>query len=121
MNAINAYRKVTSSTLEEEVLSASPTKLILIVYDELIKTLKTLSYHPDNCQMSQHSINIIIELMSSLSDKDEDKLIVDHLKIIYETLLKFILLARLHNDMNYIQKCLNLIQPIHEAWNEYPK
>lgn len=117
MNAINAYRKVSNSSLEVEVLSASPTKLILMLYDELIKTLKSLSLQPNNDQQSQHSIDIVIELIGSLSDEDEYKSIADHLKTIYETLLKFILLARLHNDADYIHRCLDLIQPIHETWN----
>ena len=115
MKAINAYKSIEQSSLEEQVYSASPQKLILMLYNELIRSLKTLSLHPNDHKTAQHSVDIIIELIASLN---EDIEITKDLRIIYDILIQWILLARLHNDSIPIDKCLDLILPIYEAWDE---
>lgn len=105
---------------EMEILTSSPAKLILVLYDELIKCLN-LAKEEMSVKNIEESHNLLIksqriirELMCSLNLKAGE--IAVNLYRLYEYMHYRLVQANLEKDIQMVEEVIDLIKPLREAW-----
>ena len=122
-NNLSAYQDTINSSIEQEILTASPSKLVYLLYCGLSKHFKLLisSIESKNNSSENHhsskAIDIVIELRSSLIDSHYPEF-VNNMEFLYDFLLNQILQTRIDKDINRLKSCLDIIDPIESAWEE---
>ncbi len=112
-HALKKYR-------EMEILTSSPAKLILILYDELIKCLNqakeeiSIKDIEKSHNLLVKSQGIIRELMCSLNLKAGE--IAVNLYRIYEYMHYRLVQANLEKNIQMVEEVISLIKPLREAW-----
>jgi flagellar secretion chaperone FliS len=110
-----------SRYLAETVATASPARLIVMLYDRLAldimqgrDALQTDDYKTAD-ELLRHAQSIVLELRSSLDvDKWEG---APRLASIYGWLFKELVLANVNKDTDKAEQCRELVEPLREAWH----
>jgi flagellar protein FliS len=110
-----------SRYLAETVATASPARLVLMLYDRLAldivqgrDALRAERYR-DADELLQHAQSIVLELRVSLDvDKWDGGA---RLASIYGWLLKQLVLANVNKDADQADHCRELVEPLREAWH----
>lgn len=115
-NAQNVYK-------QNQILNASPKKLVVLLYDGCIKNMKLAELSIKENKLDQahtaliKSQDIIAELASTLN-KEQGGQVAQDLNDIYEYLMINLIEANRTKDVTIIQKNREMIEELREAWAE---
>jgi len=109
-----------STYLENEVMTASPGKLVILLYEGAIRFLRRLDglEYSKNIELKNHNINkayaIISELQSSLNM--DYKEISEPLFSLYNYMSSKLVEANIRNNPEGVQDVIHLLNELKEAW-----
>lgn len=116
---VNAYSKVS---METGVISASPHKLIIMLFDGALEALALASQHMKNNEIAAKGRSIskaiaIIEngLRASLDKKIGGEIAVS-LDALYEYMSNRLVETNLHNKEDYLQEVQTLLRDLKSSW-----
>lgn len=105
----------------DAVLSASPARLLTMLYDRLLLDLRraeaaqeAADWQTANDQLL-HAQDIVMELSSSLRPELWDG--ADGLRGIYEYVRMALVNANIHRDAGRTREAIRLLTPLQEAWH----
>ncbi|WP_125614242.1 flagellar export chaperone FliS [Specibacter cremeus] len=113
--ALNAYQR-------EAVLSASPARLLTLLYDRLLLDLARAAEAqgtqdwPAAHELLIHAQDIIAELSATLEPGAWDG--ADHLAGLYSYAGTALMNANIHRDPAPVRDCISLLEPLRQAWHE---
>lgn len=119
--ALNAYGK---QSLEAQVESASPHRLILMLFDGAIKSCNLAKIHMQNGAVADKgmaitkAIAIIQEGLSLSLDKEVGGELVANLEALYDYMGRRLLQANLHNDQAMLNEVIELLTGLKDAWEQ---
>lgn len=117
--ATRAYANVGVNTAIE---SASPHKLVLMLYDALLKQLRIAKMHIERRETAlkgaaiSKAISFIDQGLRLGLDLERGGSIASQLLALYDYSTARLLHANLHNDMAAVDEVIRLIEPIRGAW-----
>jgi flagellar secretion chaperone FliS len=118
--AAQAYRSVGVNTAVD---AATPHKLILMLYDGLLRHLRLSKAHMQKGDLAakatslSKAISIIDQgLRASLNDEQGGD-IAKHLRAIYDYAERQLVYANSRNDVAKIDEVIELLEPLRTAWN----
>jgi flagellar protein FliS len=109
-----------NSYLGSMVSTASPARLLVLLYDRLVLDLQraleaqTGGDHPSAGTHLLHAQEIVLELQSSLDIEAWDG--AGRLFAIYAWLYREMVRANVQRDLTVTQSCIGLVGPLAEAW-----
>lgn len=115
-NAQNIYK-------QNQILNASPKKLVVLLYEGCIKNLKLAEISIAEKKLGQaHTAlikaqDIIAELASTLNIEQAGQIAQD-LNDIYEYLMMNLIKANSTKDITIIQKSREMMEELRDAWAE---
>lgn len=115
-NAQNVYK-------QNQILNASPKKLVVLLYDGCIKNMKLAELSITENKMNQahealiKSQDIIAELASTLN-KEQGGQVAQDLNDIYEYLMRSLIEANRTKNVALIQKHREMMEELRDAWAE---
>lgn len=115
-NAQNVYK-------QNQILNASPKKLVVLLYDGCIKNMKLAELSITENKMDQAHMalikaqDIIAELASTLN-KEQGGQVAQDLNDIYEYLMLNLIEANRTKDISIIQKNREMMEELRDAWAE---
>lgn len=110
---LNAYNHTS-------IESATPERLVLLLFDGLIKNLIQSKQHINTKQPALaherliNAQNILLELQGSLNPGAGD--LAQHLRQIYSYSIDLLIEANIQKSNNNIDIVINLILPLRDAW-----
>jgi flagellar secretion chaperone FliS len=102
------------------VETASPARLLVMLYDRLVLDLQRATQHQDAGEHLDagrelmHAQEIVLELQSSLRVDDWEG--GRQLSSIYSWLHRELVRANVQRDVETTRSCLALVEPLAEAW-----
>jgi len=117
----NAYRQVSVQT---QVASADPHKLVLMLYDGALDSMKLALVAMQNkdiqtkCNAITKASRIIEEGLKAGLDRDVDPVLCRRLGMLYDYVLMRLLEANLKNNEEYVQESIKLIGGLRDTWAE---
>ncbi|STR26311.1 Flagellar protein fliS [Janthinobacterium lividum] len=117
---VNAYAKVG---LETGIVSASPHKLIVMLYDGALVAVLSAQMHmksgnvPEKGKSISKAIQIIDNGLRASLDKDAGGQIAEGLDALYEYMSARLLMANLKNDISLLEEVQRLLTDLRETWN----
>ncbi|MER2041981.1 flagellar export chaperone FliS [Desemzia incerta] len=115
-NAQNVYK-------QNQILNASPKKLVVLLYDGCIKNMKLAELSITENKLDQahtaliKSQDIIAELASTLN-KEQGGQVAQDLNDIYEYLMRNLIEANRTKEISIIQKNREMMEELRDAWAE---
>ncbi len=112
-----------SKYLENQIMTASPGKRLLMTYDGAIRFARAAqeSMKKGDLYEQGNSIrkaqNILLELMASLNPK-VDRQLTANLDALYTYMFDRLTHANLHDDQQPLEEVLGLLTELREAWAE---
>jgi len=116
MNAYNQYQ-------ENQVMSASPEQILLMLYDGAVRFCRQAISGIEEKDLAKfhrgirNSMAIIAEFSNSL-DHSIGGRIADDLEALYDFMIRELLLANLHKDIEKIEVVEGLLKDLRGTWNE---
>lgn len=116
-----AYRKVG---LETELESASPHKLVVMLFDGAIVAVANATRHMENREIADKgkaiskAIDIIANGLQASLDLESGGEIAARLEALYEYMGQRLLYANLHNDTAALKEVSSLLQELRFAWEK---
>ncbi len=117
---VNAYAKVG---LETGVVSASPHKLIVMLYDGALVAVLNAQMHmksgniPEKGKSISRAMQIIDNGLRASLDKEAGGQIAEGLDSLYEYMNARLLSANLNNDVGMLEEVQRLLSDLRETWN----
>ena len=117
---VNAYAKVG---LETGIGSASPHKLIVMLYDGALVAVLSAQMHmksgniPEKGKSISKAIQIIDNGLRASLDKKAGGQIAEGLDALYEYMSARLLAANIHNDLALLEEVQRLLTDLRETWN----
>ena len=117
---VNAYAKVG---LETGIVSASPHKLIVMLYDGALVAVLSAQMHmksgniPEKGKSISKAILIIDNRLRASLDKKAGGQIAEGLDALYEYMSARLLAANIHNDLALLEEVQRLLTDLRETWN----
>jgi flagellar protein FliS len=117
---VNAYANVS---LETSVASASPHKLIVMLYDGALVAVMSALMHmkagniPEKGKSISHAITIIDGGLRASLDKSAGGEIAEGLDALYKYMNARLLAANIHNDQAALEEVQRLLTDLRETWN----
>lgn len=118
-SASHAYRSVG---METSVSSASPHRLVAMLFDGLIDALARARGAMQAGQIADkglaigHAVRIVEEGLRSSLNLDDGGAVAADLNRLYGYVALRLTHANLHNDAAALQECSDLIEPVRSAW-----
>ncbi|MET0388578.1 MAG: flagellar export chaperone FliS [Polyangiales bacterium] len=119
--ATRAYANVGVNTAVE---SASPHKLVLMLYDALLKQLRIGKLHIERREIGpkaaaiSKAISLIDQGLRLGLDLERGGEIAERLLALYDYCEGRLLHANLHNDVAALDEVTRLIEPLRSAWSQ---
>jgi flagellar protein FliS len=110
--------------LETGIASASPHKLILMLFDGALVAISSASRHMQQQQIAEkgsdisRAIDIVTNGLKASLDVDAGGELADKLAALYDYMAGRLLYANLHNSPAALEEVRNLLQDIRGAWEE---
>ncbi len=111
-----------SRYLGDAISTASPQQLLVMLYDRLAldlergRTALAEKDHATANEQLQHAQEIVLELLASLQvDAWEGG---PRLAALYQWLHTELLTANLRKDANRVSSCLQVVEPLRDAWRQ---
>lgn len=117
---VNAYAKVG---LETGIGSASPHKLIVMLFDGALVAVLSAQMHlksgnvPEKGKSISKAIQIIDNGLRASLDKKVGGQIAEGLDALYEYMSGRLLMANLQNDLGMLEEVQRLLSDLRETWN----
>ncbi|WP_288842453.1 flagellar export chaperone FliS [uncultured Deefgea sp.] len=117
--ALSAYN---ASSLDDQVSSASPHRLIVMLFDGAIKSINLAKFHLQQGNIAgkgssiTQAIAIVEEGLRLSLDKKMGGDLVDNLDALYEYASHQLLTANLRNDEVILDQILQLMNDLKSAW-----
>jgi len=117
---VNAYAKVG---LETGIGSASPHKLIVMLFDGALVAVLSAQMHmksgnvPEKGKSISKAIQIIDNGLRASLDKKVGGQIAEGLDALYEYMSARLLTANLNNDLGMLEEVQRLLSDLRETWN----
>ncbi|GAB3287402.1 flagellar export chaperone FliS [Pseudidiomarina andamanensis] len=121
MRGAAAYGRVD---VESHVLSASPHKLIAMLFDGVEKQIKAAKLHMQNGNASEKgsaiakATDIVHMGLIAALDKEKGGELAERLESIYLYVSELLLKANLKNDIAKLDEAAELLEQIGSAWKE---
>lgn len=119
--AVAAYRNVG---VESGVMSASPHRLIVMLFDGVDAALCAARKHMLAGNMAEKgsaiskAIDIVNQGLSAALDREQGGEIAESLGLLYHYVSGLLLRANLHNDMQRLDEAARLLSDIGSAWRD---
>lgn len=117
---MNAALRAQQRYREETILSASPSRLVTLLFDRLLLDVdrgeaaqRSGDWESANTQL-QHAQRILVELSGSLSDDWSGSA---SLRAVYDYITRTLIGANIGRDPERTRECRDLIAPLREAWH----
>ncbi|GLJ80210.1 flagellar export chaperone FliS [Microbacterium imperiale] len=117
---MNAALRAQQRYREETILSASPARLVTLLYDRLLLDVergeaaqRAGDWQRANSEL-QHAQQIVAELSGSLTD---DWAGSASLRAVYDYLARTLVGANIGRDPERTRECRDLIAPLRDAWH----
>ncbi len=110
----------TNPYLADTVLTASPGRLLVMLYDRLALDLVQAEHCVERADVGGahdrlvHAQDIITELRSTLNLEVWPE--GQKLKLVYDYLLEQLVVANMRKDADVVRTVRQLVAPIHDAW-----
>ncbi|MRJ42114.1 flagellar export chaperone FliS [Idiomarina sp. FenBw--71] len=121
MRGAAAYGRVG---IESHVLSASPHKLISLLFDGAIQAIKGAKAHiaqkniAAKAQSISKALDIVNQGLLAAVDKEQGGDLAERLEALYTYVAELLLKANLHNDVAKLDEAAALLEQIGAAWKE---
>ncbi|MCX6345007.1 MAG: flagellar export chaperone FliS [Armatimonadetes bacterium] len=108
---------------QNNILTASPSKLLIMAYDGAIKFSRVAGEKMKENNLNEQSINInkaiaiVMELVSTLKE-EVDPLLVNRLRSLYAYVVEKLGMANLEQDQAALAEAINILSELREAWAE---
>lgn len=118
--ATNAYKTVGVNTAVE---SATPHKLILMLYDGLLRHLRLSKAHMQKGELGakanslSKAISIIDQGLRAALDEEKGGDIAQNLRALYDYSERQLVVANARNDESKIDEVIALFEPLRAAWH----
>ncbi|AUJ33016.1 MAG: flagellar export chaperone FliS [Liquorilactobacillus nagelii] len=117
------YQEVNNSYLKNQVMGASPIKLVVMLYEGAIRSMKMAKVAIEKQDVVQahtqlvKAQNIIAELKSSVNT-DVDVTISQNLINLYDFCNEQLLQANLNKDNSLIDNAINTMSELLDSWKQ---
>lgn len=117
--SVNGYNQYQ----QNQLLTASPAKLLLLAYDGAIRFCRIASEKMAENKLEEQSINInkalaiVSELMSTLKE-DVDPLLCGRLKSLYCYVVEKLAFANMNQDQTQLGEAIKILLQLRETWAE---
>ncbi|AMR81954.1 flagellar export chaperone FliS [Cupriavidus nantongensis] len=118
-NAINAYAQVG---VETGAMSASPHRLIVMLFDGARAAIAKARFHmeagdiPAKGNAISKAIDIIVNGLNAVLDHDAGGEIAADLEALYDYMVRRLMQANLHNDTGLLTEVDGLLGNLASAW-----
>lgn len=118
---MNAQTAARARYHRDAILSASPARLVVMLYDRLLLDLaraesaQEAGHWPVASENLLHAQAIVTELTAALDRDSWDG--ADGLLAIYNYVSSALVGANIHRDPNRTRECIALLEPLREAWH----
>ncbi|SFH51544.1 flagellar export chaperone FliS [Pisciglobus halotolerans] len=108
---------------QNQIMTANPKKLIVLLYDGCIKNMKQaeLAIHEQQIEQANHALkkaqDIILELQSTLNFEAGGD-IAQNLNDIYIYLMDKLIESNIKKDAELVLQSRKLLEDLREAWTE---
>ncbi|WP_025157976.1 flagellar export chaperone FliS [Leifsonia aquatica] len=122
MTVLNSAAAKLSAYNRDSVLSASPARLLTMLYDRLVldltraETALTVDNWPIAWENLRHADQIVAELASSLRVDLWNG--ADGLLQLYTYLAELIVDVTVERDATKVREAIELVEPLRQAWHE---
>lgn len=121
MRGAAAYGRVS---VESNVLSADPHKLIQLLFEGVQTAIRSAELHIENGQTAEKgkaiskALDIVNSGLLAALDKEQGGEIAEQLEAIYLYVSELLVKANLHNDTSALTEASELLEQIGSAWRE---
>lgn len=121
MRGAAAYGRVN---VESHVLSASPHKLIELLFENCLRQIKAARVHLEQKQVSAKgeaigkALDIVNMGLLAAVDKDKGGEVAERLESLYLYVSEQLVQANLHNDGSKLDTAENILSQLADAWKE---
>lgn len=118
--ALNAYG---SASLDHQVETASPHRLVVMLFDGAIKSINMAKFYleqgnvPAKGLALTQAISIIEEGLRLSLDKSKGGELAENLDALYEYSAHQLLMANLRNDKDLLDEVLQLLNDLKSSWS----
>lgn len=111
-----------SQSLDADVNTASPHRLIVLLYDGAIKAISLAKLHMNNGNIAEKgnaiskAISIIEEGLRLSLDRTTGGELAENLDALYEYMAFMLLDANIKNDSEHLDLVLKLLKELKESW-----
>lgn len=111
---------------ENQVMNASPARMVVMVYDQAIVSLTRVTAAIENGDIearwraNQNATECIWELLTAV-DTDNGGEIAGYLERLYRFMIRRLLDVDLRNDPQPARDVINLLEPLRDSWRELDK
>lgn len=116
-----AYARVG---VESQVISANPHQLITLLFDGAITAIRAARLHMQNGNAAEKgkaiskALDIVNQGLMTALDRDKGGEIADNLGLLYDYIVRQLLQANLHNDLDKLDEAERLLTDLGSAWRE---
>jgi len=120
--ASTTERKAQNTYAQSRVSTASPSELVLMMYDAAIRNMKAASEHIARKDFAAANIaitkaeDIVDELRSSLNADAGD--IAQSLDSLYDYVYRSLVMSNVKKDASLLSGCVKVLEEIRGAWAE---
>ena len=115
-----ALRSYQTLQTETAVNAASPSGLIVLVYDRILEHLREavslMSQGQDSSAPVQKALDLITEGLVAALDVQRGGEVADNLAALYDWSTRTLLRARLRRDVALLEDVINVLMPLRNAW-----
>ena len=110
--------------IQSSVMSASPHKLITLLFDGAISALVRAEIHMQQQEVAARgkaigkAVNIISKGLAASLDMEKGGEISNNLATLYDYMVRRLLHANLHGDEQALQEVTGLLRGIADAWKQ---
>ena len=118
-----AARAYTNVAVDTTVESASPHKLVLMLYDAVLKQVRVSKVHMEKKEIAlkaaaiSRAIRLIDQGLRLNLDLEKGGDIAAQLLALYDYSEQRLFHANLHNDVAALDEVISLIEPLRSAWS----
>jgi flagellar protein FliS len=119
----NAYANANNAYMNNQVMTASSTKLVVMLYDGAIRNLKLakLAIGDKNIEKTNNSVikaqRILSELMSTLNMEDGGE-ISRNLMALYQYMHQRTIRANIDKNAEILDEVIGYLVDLREAWSQ---
>lgn len=119
----NQTPKRTNAYHEQRILTASPVRLVVMLYEAAItslnKAIKAIGEGDikGRWAANKHAVEVIEQLLVTL-DTERGGEVAANLERLYPFMIRHLINVDLHNDPIPAREVIELLKPMHESWCE---